>query len=214
MNIEILFEIKKFPKSIYAKENNIKTVFFTDATKIDDIEKIILNLPKYSAIIVREYSLDLNKREIFAKKIINLARKKNIKVLIAKDISLALKLNADGVHFSDYDHLPVNFFNKKSFAKNFIFSLSCHTISSFIKIVKYQPDFIFISPIFKTTSHLNSKIFGINNLKKIIKIAKQYRVKSSIFALGGVAKGNLKLIRKMQLNGIGAIDFFNTNFSL
>lgn len=209
-----MFEIKKFSKSIYGKENNIKTVFFTDAIKINNPESIVLNLPKFSAIIIREYSLDRHEREIFAKKIINLARKKNVKVLIAKDILLALKLNADGVHFSDYDNLPVNFFNKRSFAKNFIFSLSCHSIKSFIRAIKYRPDLIFLSPIFKTTSHLNNKTFGINNLKKIIKIAQEKQVRSSIFALGGVKENNLKLIRKMHLNGIGAIDFFNTNFGL
>lgn len=209
-----MFEIKKFSKSIYAKENNIKTVFFTDALKINNPESIILNLPKFSAIIVREYSLDKNERESFAKKIINLARKKNIKVLIAKDISLALKLNADGVHFSDHDRLPVNFFNKKSFAKNFILSLSCHSIKSFIRAIKHQPDLVFLSPIFKTTSHLHNKAFGINNLKKIVKFAQEKQVRSNIFALGGIQEKNLKLIRKMRLNGIGAIDFFNTNFGL
>jgi thiamine-phosphate pyrophosphorylase len=92
--------------------------------------------------------------------------------------------------------------------------LSCHSIKSFIKAIKYRPDLIFLSPIFKTTSHLNNKTFGINNLKKIIKIAQEKQVRSSIFALGGVKENNLKLIRKMHLNGIGAIDFFNTNFGL
>ena len=63
MDQKILFEIKKFSGA---------PIFFTDRKKISDFEKTIKNLPKNSIIIIREYDLDKNLREDFAKKIINL----------------------------------------------------------------------------------------------------------------------------------------------
>jgi len=207
-----VFEIKKF--EIKNKRKNLPaTVFFTDRKKISaancNLESTIKNLPKHSAIIVREYDLNKQDREIFAQKIISLARPLSLKVLIGKDIILAKKLKSDGVHFSDFDHLPLQALRKKSFPKKFIFSFSCHNLKSLLKASKSQFDMVFISPIFPTTSHLSTKNLGLINLAKIsLKTKKPPYCLSSLYALGGVNSSNISSLRKLNLSGLAAINLF------
>jgi thiamine monophosphate synthase len=200
MNQKILFEIKKFPAA---------PVFFTDRKKIFDFFSAIKNLPKNSTIIIREYDLKGHEREAFAKKIIALAKIKKAKILIGKDFNLAKKLKADGVHFSDFDRLPWQFFKRKSFPKKFIFSLACHSFGSLLKAQKLKTDLIFISPIFASTSHADVKPLGLKNLAKItFKTKNSNYLASRIRALGGVNSTNLKRLRKLGIQGFGAIDLF------
>jgi thiamine monophosphate synthase len=200
MNLRLLFEIKKFKND---------AVFFTDRGKVLDFEKAINNLPKNSKIIIREYDLDKKNREIFAKKIADLAQAKGIKILVGKDFELAKKINADGIHFSDKDRLPLQFFKKKSFKKNFIFSLSCHGEKSFLRFQKIKPNIIFLSPIFSSTSHLKASNLGLINLAKIIVKNKKHNYPATaIFALGGINLRNIKSLIKLDISGFGAIDLF------
>lgn len=202
MNQKICLEIKKF---------TAPPVFFTDRKKILDFDATIKNLPKNSAIIIREYDLNKAQRELFARKIIALAKPRGIKILIGKDFLLAKKLKADGLHFSDFDKIPTQFLQKKLWPKNFIFSLAAHSFKSFLTAQKLAPNWLFISPIFLSTSHPNTKNLGLKNLAKIsFKTKNQPYFAPNIYALGGVNLENLKSLRKLPIHGFGAIDLFQT----
>jgi thiamine monophosphate synthase len=184
-------------------------VFFTDRKKVKSFEKIIKNLPRNSAIIIREYDLDKKSREDFARVIIGLARPRGIKIIIGKDFSLAKKLKSDGLHFSDLDQIPIQFLQKKLWPKNFIFSLAAHSLKSVFKLQKLRPDKLFISPIFSTTSHAKAENLGLKTLAKIaFKTKNQNYCKPNIYALGGVNLQNLISLQKLPIQGFGAIDLF------
>jgi len=201
MNQKILLEIKKFP---------CPPVLFTDRKKISNFEKVIENLPKNSAIIIREYDLNKKDREDFARKIVTFARPKGLKIIVGKDFSLARKIKADGIHFSDFDKLPLQFLKKKSFPKKFIFSFACHSEKSFLKSHQFQPNLIFITPIFPTTSHAGTKTLGLKNLAKItFKKRNPHYFAPHIYALGGISSNNIKSLTKFNLSGFGAIDLFS-----
>ena len=190
---------------------------------------MIKTLPKNSAIIIREYDLKKEEREIFARKIAKLARARSLKILVGKDFGLAKKIKADGVHFSDRDRLPLQFFKKKSFPKNFLFSFSCHSAKAFLRARKFRPDMVFLSPVFATTSNPETKFLrhssassdgmGINEdlrqslfgLRNFAKIAVQNKNSLSIYALGGINSQNLKILTKLKIKGFGAIDYFYEN---
>ena len=210
-----MFEIKKFEKrnkKINCAASLPVGVLFTDRKKISDLENTVKSLPKNSAIIIREYDLNKSDREIFAKKIQLFAKDKGLKILVGKDIALARKIKADGLHFSDFDKLPLQFFNKKNFSKKFIFSFSCHNFKSILKARKLKPDMVFISPIFPTTTHLNTKNIGLKNLAKFsLKSKSDIYFKSKLYALGGINSTNLTSIRKLGLSGFAAISLFSKN---
>lgn len=179
-----------------------------------DFAQIVKNLPKNSIIIIREYDLEKSLREEFAREIIFYAKNtknKNFKILIGKDFFLAKKLNLDGVHFSDFDKLPINLFSKNSKQKNFIFSFSCHNLRSILQNLKiFKPNILLISPIFKTSSHENSKTIGIINLAKIVQNFQKFNFcDAKLYALGGINEKNIKKIKRTKVDSFGAIDYFN-----
>ncbi len=210
MNQKILFEIRKFEEK---KENRVKTLpasfLFTDRKKISDFETTVNSLPKECGIVVREYDLNKNDRELFAKNIITLAKKRSLKVLIGKDLSLAKKLKADGVHFSDSDLNSYKFLPRNKFNKDFIFTFSSHNLKSALRLVKIRPEIVFISPIFPTSSHLHTKALGLQKLAKIyLKSKTKFYSPTRFYALGGINKDNLTSIRKLGISGFAAIDLF------
>ncbi|MBU6140624.1 MAG: thiamine phosphate synthase [Proteobacteria bacterium] len=178
-----------------------QSVFFTDRRKVSDFKKVIESLPRNSVVIIREYDLLRAEREIFAREILNLARSKGFKILVGKDLFLAKKIKADGVHFSDFDRLPMYFLRRI----NFIFSFSCHSLKSFLRAQRLSPDMVFISPIFPTSSHKEKKPLGLRGLAKII--TKNQNL-LPVYALGGVDSVNIKSLKKLKLAGFGAINFF------
>lgn len=206
MNQKICLDLK-----ICLKKFTAPPVFFSDRKKILDFEATIKNLPKNCAIVIREYDLKPQLREIFARKIIDLARPRGIKILIAKDLSLAKKLKADGLHFSDFDKIPTQFLQKKLWPKNFIFSLAAHSLKSVLRLQKLRPNLLFIAPIFATTSHVNGQNLGLKTLAKIsFKTKNQLYFAPNIYALGGVNSTNLKSLQKLPISGFGGIDFFKS----
>ncbi len=194
-----------------------KSFFFLDKKKIlaanCNLENVIKQLPNNCAVIVRQYEMKKEERENLAKSIIKIARPLGIKTLIGKDFYLARKVRADGVHFSDFDIMPFNFLREKKYLKKFIFTFSCHSLKSLLKSQIFQPDIVFISPIFPTTSHINTKTLGIKNLAKItLKTKSKTYCKTSICALGGIDKNNIISIRKLRkISGFGAISLFLEN---
>ncbi len=154
-------------------------------------------------MIFREYDLESKKREVLAREILAICRARNHKFLIGKNLQLARKLRADGVHFSDRDHLPLQIFNRQNWPRKFIFSFACHNFLSVLKSQRLKADMIFVSPVFTTRSHPNIAPLGLRELSKIICVSK-----IPIFALGGVDEKNIHSLRKLGIAGFGGIGLF------
>lgn len=130
-----------------------------------------------------------------------ICKKNKHKLIIGKDLKLAKKIKADGIHFSDLEKTSWREINKKS---NFAKSFACHSKKSIIKAQKSKADILFLSPIFATNSHKNAKTLGSRKFRDYSKNNNKI-----IFALGGINETNIKEIIKLKINGFGGIDVFN-----
>lgn len=194
-------KIKKLPQA----------VFFSDRKLGYDLKDVVTKLPPHAAIIIRDYDLNFNQRYQLAKEVMRLARPLKIKVLIGKDLRLAQRVKADGVHFSDYDHLPLSLQNKAP--RSFIFSFACHHLQSIMHAKNLGADMVFISPIFQTKSHENVKAIGLENLQQYLlkisfKTKSRFYCKHHLYALGGINLTTIASIQKLDLAGYGAIRLF------
>ena len=167
-----------------------------------DLSHILANIPKNSYFIFRQYHLPDQEREETARSLLSIAKKYKIKFIVAQDINLALKIKADGVHFSDNKKIPWLFWQRKSFKKDFILSYSCHNIRSAIFAKRSNIDLVFISPIFTTQSHDKTKLLGKIGYLKALYYNKE------IMPLGGINDKNINFINKTKTPGFGAIDYF------
>lgn len=195
-------------KNNSASQKNLPSLFFfTDRKRFQDIFSVIKNLPQGAAVIVREYDLNYSDRLIFAQKVKLLTQKKSLKLIIGKDLSLAIKIKADGVHFSDHDLSWMNYLHyKKTSPRNFIFTCSAHQFSSLIKADKLALSAVFYSPIFPTKSHPDAKIIGVLQLAKTA-----LKIKTPLIALGGINPGNIRLLKGCKISGIAGIDLVYLN---
>jgi thiamine-phosphate pyrophosphorylase len=217
MNYWLVKKAEKLNKNWAVKNNSASAknlpamFFFTDRKRVADIFNVIRNLPKNCAIIIREYDLIDDERLDFAKKIVAIAREKipqkSLKILVGKDWSLARKIKADGIHFSDFD--PAEEYSKHKLQShiknhpNFLFTFSCHSQKSAIKAQKSGCNLIFYSPIFITKSHPNQQSIGVIKLRNLA--TKNHL---PIYALGGINQENIKLLVNCGIAGIGGIEMF------
>ena len=68
--------------------------------------------------------------------------------------------------------------------------------------MNYGINFLFLSPIFPTNSHPNSKTIG--NMR-LAKITRELGDKSAIYALGGINLVNIRLLKNTRIAGFGFI---------
>jgi len=204
MDFQKLFEIKKITAG-----NVSSLYFFTDRKKISDLNQVLKNLPKKTCIIFREYDLPSHEREDLALKYFKIAKEFNHDFLVGKNLNLALKINCNGVHFSDNDLTKSLMKIRHSCKKNkLIFSFALHDTKNLFYLKKLNPDIVFLSPIFKTSSHQNQRPLGLFNYLKIARIFNKKIAKNNFFPLGGINLQNLRRLNKIKISGFGAIDFF------
>ena len=204
MDFQKLLEIKKI-----TSRNVNSLYFFTDRKKISDLNQVLKNLPKKTCIIFREYDLPSKEREELALKYFKITKEFGHDFLVGKNFDLAVKIKCEGVHFSDHDLekslLKIRYSCKKN---KLIFSFALHNLKNLSYLRILSPDMVFLSPIFKTSSHQNQRPLGLFNYLKISKIFNQKISKNNFFPLGGINLQNLRRLNKINITGFGAIDFF------
>jgi len=174
--------------------------FMTDAKRITNPEHVITQLPKGSAVIIRDY--DLHDRKVHADKLIKLAKKSGLMTLVAGDAELARHLKADGLHLPEF-MLWQAAANYTGFT---IVTASCHTIRALKRAATLGVDAATFSPIYPTESHVGAKNKGVSYLSAILKIPHI----PNVIALGGINAKRERLLARLPIAGIAGISGFRT----
>ena len=156
------------------------------------------NLNSNTTIIYRNYA---KKPDIIEfQKIKEFCKKRNIKVCLANNFKLAVKLGFDGAYIPSFNkslqHLNY------SLKKNFIVLGSAHNIKEIRLKEKQKVSLIFISSIFKKNKNYLG-LYRFINLEKL--------TKTNIIALGGINKKNIKKLSLTNCVGFAGISFFKKN---
>jgi thiamine-phosphate pyrophosphorylase len=156
----------------------------------------INNQDKQTAIIYRNYSLNIKNEDLILK-IKNHCKKRRIKFYLSNNIKLALKFNLDGAYIPSFNkntnHLAY------SYKKNFNLIGSAHNQKE-IRIKERQGvNKIFISSLFKK----NKNFLEINKFKLLSKMTRL-----DVVALGGISKKNLKKLSLLYDPDFAGISYF------
>ena len=159
--------------------------------------ELINNLPKNTTIIYRNYQKPFDLNTII--KLKKICKKKNFYFILSNNIKLAIKLDCDGAYIPSFNkNLTHNCFQLK---KNFKLLGSAHNLKE-IRIKEDQNvNFIFLSPLFKTSKHKH--YLDIYRFLKLTKLTKK-----DIVSLGGINKNNLKRLKLLNNNNIASISMF------
>ena len=173
--------------------STIKRFMITDSARVDPIAAA-KNLPPDSGIILRDYDLSFGERLELGLQLKKICRQKNIPLLVAKDLKLALALNADGMHFPE---LMLADARRMKFKKaDWLVTIAAHSKIAVLKAYNSNLDAVLISPVLKTASHPHKKPIGIH--------------RASLFICRGLpsyALGGISFIHKKQLKDKGFCGF-------
>ena len=164
---------------------------------------LIKNKTKNLEIIYRNYSNKINESSLIKFK--KFCQKNNIKLYLANNINLAIKLMLSGVYLPAFNKKKI--VKKFKLRKNFKILGSAHNIVEINKKIEQGCDIIFLAPLFKTKkskNYLNISKFNILTLNKKVKFV----------ALGGINNSNISKTKMLNIYGISGISMFQKKTGL
>ncbi len=174
--------------------NKKKFIYLISPNKIPknfyQILSEVFKLGKISFFQMRFKKYSFEKKILIGKKIKQLCKKNNVKLIVNDDPILAKKLNADGCHLGQKD---MNIKKAKKIIKGKIIGITCHNSIKLAKeAIKNKANYIAFGAFFTTKTKrakYRSNIKTLNRAKKLTKIP--------IVAIGGITNKNFK---KLLLN--------------
>lgn len=195
-----LSEVGKRLNSQNASSQKLPSLFMiTDLLKIADPVKAAGKMPRGSGIILRDY--EFKERERLALRLIRISRHCKFKLLIAGDPELAIKIGAAGLHLSESRATESR---RWRYRKHWLITVSAHSRPGLRCATICGANAVFLSPVFKTTTHLNSRPLGTHTFNLL-----SIGVPIPIYALGGINSNNAQKLLYTPAAGIAAIGAFS-----
>lgn len=134
-------------------------------------------------IQVREKQLDLPALEAFSRQVINLCQPHGCRVMLNGEVSMALKMGADGVHLSARQLMSLN-----QKPEGLLCAASCHSADELAQAAILGLDFVLLSPVMRTLSHPDSPPLGWAGFSHLIN---EYPL--PVYALGGLHAADMHM---------------------
>ena len=173
------------------KIQNKKFVYLISPSKIKNSSffhklNLVLKSKKVSFFQLRLKKENNERKIYFAKKILKICKKNNVKFIINDDPILALKVNAHGCHLGQKD---MNIIEAKKILRNKIIGVTCHNSIKLAKnALSNGADYIAIGAFYKTKT---KKIIRKANIKTLRKIKKSLDL--PVVAIGGINEKNYNI---------------------
>jgi 8-oxo-dGTP diphosphatase len=165
--------------------------------------KFITKLEQCFKSGINLYQLRLEKKnnpdfEIIVKKVIKLAKKYRVKLVLNGKPSDLNLYDVSGIHLKSLNLME---YEKRPISQDYILGASCHNEKELLQAEKLNVNYAFISPVLKTTSHQEAKGIGWEAFSGLSK-----KVKFPVYALGGMSPMDLEMAQKHNAHGIAMIN--------
>ncbi|HLB06647.1 MAG TPA: thiamine phosphate synthase [Alphaproteobacteria bacterium] len=176
-------------------------VLMSDEKRPGDVLASAAALPRGAAVILRHYGAP--ERAVLARKLAALCRRRHLKLLIAGDARLALRLGASGVHLPEHlAHKGRRFRLKRSW----IVTAAAHGLPGLIRAQRAGADAALLGPVFPSESHPVRKPLGPSRFAALAR-----RAPLPVYALGGIGAHNASRLKASGAIGIAAIGALQAN---
>ncbi|WP_296597967.1 thiamine phosphate synthase [Phenylobacterium sp.] len=173
-------------------------LFFTDPVRTPAPEALATRLPKGSAIVYRHFGAQ--DAEARARRLLAIARVRGLKLLIGRDVALAARIGAHGVHLPEnlaHRALPVKVAHPGWLVTSAAHSLRAARAS--------RADAVVLSVTFPSRSASAGRAMGPIRLALRVRASGQ-----AAYALGGVNNKTARRLLDAGLIGLAAVDGFRT----
>lgn len=168
-------------------------ILMTDDVRRVDWTAAVEALPRGAAVIVRHREAPA--REALARRLYGVARARGVKLLVADDERLAVRVRADGVH------VPQRRAAKAAAIKarhpRWLVTVSAHGHSS-VAAARYA-DAVLVAPVFATASHPGGRPLGVARFAALTQRG------ACVYALGGIDAASVRRLGAMRIAGVALI---------
>jgi thiamine-phosphate pyrophosphorylase len=172
-------------------------VLMTDERRLPDPLAAARALPKGSAIIVRHSKS--GPRAELARELADIARERELILLIAGDARLAGEVHADGLHLPEARLLEATHW--RTLRPHWFITVAAHSAEALRKAALASAHAAFLAPVFPTTSHPSRAGLGPF---RFVTLARHACL--PVYALGGINAGNVARLAHSRAAGIAAVE--------
>ena len=167
------------------------------------VEKLASAVDKMGVELLqfRAKTLTQGDYDCYARAIIDMAKQRELRVLLNTEIEYAQALGADGVHLTER---RLAMLSQRCWQRDFIVAASCHTLGSLKKAESLDLDFAVLSPVKKTRSHPDASSLGWDNFSTLVN-----HVNIPVYALGGMTFSDMDKALDCGAQGIAGIGLFD-----
>lgn len=171
---------------------------FTDQDRLPDPSRILPRLGRGTCVVLRH--TDTRQLEVLARAVVPAAHRLGLRVLIANDLRLAIKLKADGIHLSQKSARR-GALRIHALPKGFIVTAAAHDARGLWRGAIAGAHLAIVSPVFSTASHPHAQNLGIWRFYALAHLSRL-----PVIALGGIDHARAKRLKIAGIWGIAAID--------
>jgi thiamine-phosphate pyrophosphorylase len=180
-----------------ARRLKLTLVAVTDERRGGDPLALAARLPRGSTLIFRHY--EVPDRSVIAIKLAVVCRKNRLKLRVAGDLDLAIRVRA-GLHLPDglakHAGPRIRLWQRRGGA----LTVAAHDRSGLRRAAELGAEAALLSPLFPTKSHPGVKPLGLQAFRRLARGADL-----PVIALGGVDRTSVLLLKKAPIAGVAAI---------
>ncbi len=149
-------------------------------------------------VLLRDKSQSRKSLAILAGDLLELVRSHNGYLLIHGHPKLVQELDADGAHLPETGITTEN--ARHLLGNNHLLGRSCHSVAAARDALAAGADYVTLSPVFATRSHVNAIPLGLKQFEKMVK-----KIPGPVLALGGINANNAASAMAHGASGIALI---------
>ena len=128
----------------------------------------------------------------------NLGARKNITLILNGKAECINGYDIDGVHLKSN---LLNTYSERPVPRNYLLGASCHNEEELEQAIRLDVDYVFISPIKSTTSHLGTAPIGWSEFERLCRY-----MDKPVYALGGMQPADLQPAINYGARGVALIE--------
>lgn len=176
-------------------------LLLTDDVRLPDPLPTAASLPRGAGVILRHYN-DPN-RSYLARELAVLCRRRGLRLLIAGDGPLAMRVTAHGVHFPEARSAEARRWRQQ--CPHWIITASAHSHRGLIAAARGGSGAALLGPVFKTESHPDVQPLGPVRFTALAGAARRAFRGFAVYALGGMTSDTVQRVSESGAIGIAAI---------
>lgn len=173
-------------------------LFFTDPVRTPDPEAIAVQLPPGSAIVYRHFGAP--DAEARARRLALIARSRGLKLLIGRDVALAARIGADGIHLPEAEAHRALALRRAH--PGWIVTSAAHALAA---ARSSRANAVVVSVAFPSNSASAGRALGPIRLSALVRAAGR-----PVYALGGVNAKTARRLRDTGVIGLAAVEGLRT----